>query len=117
MSLVDWYKNFGRMHGELFGELRRRIQAEAEMDKEVERYRAALRQRFEAEVRQRKKFAEELLAYLPSQLHHLVEEHPIKYQMYPITKKSALFELARESPDMFADQRAPEWRADVSQYK
>ncbi len=112
MSLVDWYKNFEYMHGELFAELKRRIRAEAEMEHEVEKYRASLVSKFEEEVKQRKKFADEQLSYLPTQLHHLVEEHPIKYQVYPITKKSALFSLSHESPELFADVRTTEGKAE-----
>ena len=91
------------MHKLLITELQRRIKAEDEMEKEVEMYRQSLKLKFEHEVKQRKRFADELLTYLPTPLLPLVAEHPIKYQVYPISKKSALFSLAQESPGLFPE--------------
>jgi len=104
-SLEEWYKNFEIMHKELYGELNRRLKIEAEIEKEVAEYREQLKMQFENEVKQRKKFADDLLPYLPSPLHPLVAEHPIKYQVYPINKKSALYSLWQESPDLFSEEK------------
>ncbi len=107
-SLVDWYRNFEDMHKKLFIELNRRLQAEAEIEKDVEEYRNTLKIRFEKEVKERKEFADKMLAFLPGPLLPLVAEHPIKYQVYPISKKSALYGLSQESPELFKpDSKSP----------
>jgi len=103
LSLVDWYTNFELMHKELFIELKRRIEVEQEIEKEVEGYRQVLTEQFEQEVKRRKKFADELQAYLPAPLLPLVAEHPIKYQVYPINQKSTLLSMSQESPELLQE--------------
>ena len=103
LSLVDWYTNFAEMYKELFIELQRRVSVEEEIEKEVAKYRAELKDQFEQEVKQRKKFADELQGYLPSPLLPLVAEHPIKYQVYPINQKSTLLKLFQESSDLLQE--------------
>eukprot|EP00826_Nyctotherus_ovalis_P009621 TRINITY_DN12545_c0_g6_i4.p4 TRINITY_DN12545_c0_g6~~TRINITY_DN12545_c0_g6_i4.p4 ORF type:complete len:187 (+),score=80.20 TRINITY_DN12545_c0_g6_i4:1125-1685(+) len=105
LSLVDWYTNFELMHKELFVELKRRVEIEQEIEKEVESYRQVLKEQFEQEVKQRKKFADELQGYLPAPLLPLVAEHPIKYQVYPINQKSALLNLTQEAPELFQEPK------------
>ncbi len=100
-TLTKWYRNFKRSYRDLFSELRRRVQAENEMEKEVENYRRQMSARFEAEVQERNKFNVRAIRYLPPALHPLLMMSPVRFDIFPTHNLSPLAGLSVFDEELF----------------
>eukprot|EP00826_Nyctotherus_ovalis_P052954 TRINITY_DN6804_c0_g1_i10.p1 TRINITY_DN6804_c0_g1~~TRINITY_DN6804_c0_g1_i10.p1 ORF type:complete len:151 (-),score=43.84 TRINITY_DN6804_c0_g1_i10:145-597(-) len=103
ISLTNWCIKFKESYHKTTKELQRREKFEAETDAAVEAFRKQLSTRFEKELKQRNEFNADVIKYLPSMFHELLERSPVKYEVYPVKKplRKAVPEEAEE--DLFAD--------------
>lgn len=82
-KLTIWYENFAIAYDKFESELQERRDHEIKINEEVRAFQENLNSKYSAEFKRRVDFNQEHSKYLPENLRSLLDDPPIRYEVYP----------------------------------